>query len=61
MIVGCGSKSGPYKGLYFARLPSVVTNQGKVVQELSKERRLRWISAIGCDDLTEEILETNRV
>jgi len=46
MIVGCGSKSGRDKGLYFARLPSVVTNQGEEAKELSKERRLPWISAM---------------
>ena len=56
MIVGCGSKSGRDKGLYFARVPSVLANQGEEAQELSKERRSRWISAISRDDLTEEIL-----
>ena len=61
MISGCGSKSGGDKGLYFARLPSVVTNQGEEAQELSKERRSGWISAISHDDLTEEILENDRV
>ena len=39
----------------------MVTNQGEEAQELSKERRLRWISAIRRDDLTEEILENNCV
>ena len=33
LIVGCGSKSGRDKGLYFARVPSVVTNQGEEAQE----------------------------
>ncbi|XP_068755908.1 uncharacterized protein [Montipora capricornis] len=61
MIVGCGSKSGRDKGLYFARVPSVLANQGEEAQELSKERRSRWISAISRDDLTEEILENDRV
>ena len=61
MIVGCGSKSGRDKGLHFARLPSVVTNQGEKAQELSKEKRSRWISVISCDDLTEEILENDCV
>ena len=36
-------------------------NQGEEAQELSKERRSRWISAISRDDLTEEILENDRV
>ena len=39
----------------------MVTNQGEEAQELSKERRSRWISAISCDDLTEEILENDCV
>ena len=39
----------------------MVTNQGEEAQELSKERRSRWISAISRDDLTEEILENDRV
>ncbi|CAH3118147.1 unnamed protein product [Pocillopora meandrina] len=61
LIVGCGSKSGRDKGLYFARVPSVVTNQGEEAQKLSEERRSRWISAMSRDDLTEEILENDRV
>ena len=47
--------------IYFARLPSVVTNQGEEAQELSRERRLHWISAISHDDLTKEILENDCV
>ena len=61
LIVGCGCKSGRDKGLYFARVPSVVSNQGEEAQQLSEERRSRWISAISRDDLTEEILENDRV
>ena len=40
----CSRKSGRDKGIYFARVPSIVTNQGEKAQE---ERRSRWISAIG--------------
>ena len=39
----------------------MVTNQGEGAQEISKERRSCWISTISRDDLTEEILENNRV
>ena len=39
----------------------MVTNQGEEAQELSKERRSRWISAISHDDLTKEILENDRL
>lgn len=61
MIVGCGTKSGRDKGVYFARVPSIVSNQGEEAQYLSEERRSRWISAISRDDLTETILENDRV
>ena len=39
----------------------MVTNQSNEAQKLSGERRLRWISVISPDDLTEEILENGRV
>ena len=61
MIVGCGSKSGRDKGVYFARKPSVITNQGEEAEKLSRERRMRWISAISRADLTDEILNNDRV
>ena len=43
LIVSCGSKSGRDKGLYFVRVPSVVTNQGEEAQKISEERRSRWV------------------
>ena len=61
LIVSCGSKSGRDKGLYFVRVPSVVTKQGEEAHKISEERRSRWISAISRDDLTEEILENDPV
>ena len=61
MIVGRANRRGRDKGVYFARVPSVVTNQGKEAENLSRERRSRWISEISTDDLTEDILENDRV
>ena len=61
MIVGCGSKSARDKHPHFARVPSVLTNQGEEAEKLSFERRLRWISAISRVDLTENILANDRV
>ena len=61
MIVGCGSQSAQDKHLHFARVPSVVTNQGEEAEKLSFERRSRWISAISRADLTENILANDRV
>ena len=61
LIVGCGNKSGRDKGLYFAKVPSIIGNQGKEARELSEDRRSRWISAISRDDLTDTIFENDRV
>ena len=61
MIVGCVSKSGRDKGVYFARIPSVVSHQGEEAEKLSRQRQLRCISAISRADLTDEILNNDRV
>ena len=61
MIVDCGSQSARDKHLHFARVPSVVTNQGEEAEKLSFERRSRWISAISRADFTENILANDRV
>ena len=53
MIVGCVSKNDRDRGVYFARIPSVVSNQGEEAEKLSRERQLRWISAISRADLTK--------
>ena len=58
-IVGCASKSGQDKGVYFARVLSIVTNQGKKAQKFSRHRRSRWILAKNRDDLTNNILEND--
>ena len=61
LIVGCGNRSGRNKGLDFAKVPSIIENQGNEARELSAERRSRWISAISRDDLTDTIFENDRV
>lgn len=45
MVVGCGKQNAPDKDIHFARVPSVVTNQGEEAEKLSFEWRSRWISA----------------
>ena len=57
----CANRSGRDKGVYFARVSSVATNQGKEEENLSRERRSRWISAISRDDLAGHILENDHV
>ena len=61
LIVCCGNRSGRNKGLYFAKVPSIIENQGNEARELSAERKSRWISAISKDDLTDTILKNDRV
>ena len=60
-IFGCGTRTVRDKGVYMARIPSVVTNQGDEIRILSEERRKKWISAISRKDLTDSILEHGRV
>ena len=38
-----------------------MTNQGEAAEELSAERRRLWIAAINRADLTDSILENDRV
>ena len=60
-IVGCGSKSGCDKGIYFARIPEVVNQQGEDYRKLKELRRNGWISAISRDDLTETQFDRGEV
>ena len=61
IVVGCANRSGRDKGIYFAHVPTVFTNQGEEAEILSQERRSRWISAISSADLTDEILNNDCV
>ena len=45
IIGNCGSKSGRER-IHFYSVPSIITNQGKEFEELTRERRNLWISAI---------------
>ena len=60
-IFGCGTRTVRDKGIYMARVPSVITNQGEEIRNLSEERRNKWISAISRKDLTNSILDHGRV
>lgn len=61
-MVDCFHNSGKTKGIGFYRIPVVVTNQGEKAEELSRERRERWIAAISRDDITsKDVLSNERV
>ena len=49
IVVGCGNKSGKHK-TNFSKIPKIVVNQGEEWEELTRERRNRWISAVSRGD-----------
>ena len=58
---GMGRFIYPWCSAGTLRARSSATNQGKEAENLSRERRSRWISAISRDDLTDDILENDGV
>ena len=61
IVVGCGRKSGKHKAK-FSKIPKIITNQGGEWEELTRERRNRWISAVSRGDTAKKnILESERV
>ena len=61
MEIRRGKDGQARKGRDFFRIPRLVTNQDEFIEELTSERRRRWISAISRDDLTEEKSKNDRV
>lgn len=61
IILGCSTRSCRDKEFSFFRVPAVVKNRGELEEELSIERRRRWISAISREHLTDKILDSQRV
>ena len=61
LVVGCSNDKKKRPELSFCRVPKVITNQGESAEALSSERRTKWLAAISRDDLTESILENDRV
>ena len=62
VVFGCSSRSDREKGLGFYRIPSVVTDKGEFEEELTRERREKWINAISRGDLkSKDVLKSERV
>ena len=61
LVVGCSNDKKKNPELCFCRVPKIITNQGEETEILSTERRTRWLAAISRADLTEKILENDRV
>ena len=60
LMVDSSNRSGRDK-VSFNRVPTVIRDQGEFMEELTAERRRKWISAISRHDLTDKILESDRV
>lgn len=61
LVFNCSNKKSKRKDLTFCRVPKIIKNQGEETEILSTERRRRWLTAISRDDLTDKILEYDRV
>ena len=62
IIVGCSSNSRKDTAIGFFRIPSIVNKQGEEAEELSRERRERWILVISHDDIQwKDVLKNGRV
>ena len=61
LIVECSTRTRRDKVISFFRVLSVITNQGEQQEELTAERRMRWISAISRDKMSDKILENDSV
>ena len=61
LFADCHARSGRDRDVSFFRVPVIDKNHGEEAEELSTERRTKWIAAKSRDDLTEQILKNDRV
>ena len=62
IIVGCSSNSRKDTAIGFFRLPSIVDKEGEEAEELSRERREKWILVISREDIQwKNVLKNKRV
>ena len=61
LVFNCPNKKSKRKDLTFCRVPKIIKNQGEETEILSAERWRRWLTAISRADLTDKILEYDRV
>ena len=62
VVFGCGSRSDREKGIGFYRIPSVINNKSAFEEELTTERREKWIQAISRGDTkAKDVLKNERV
>ena len=60
-MVNCHTRSVRDKGISLFRVPSITKSQGEEAEEMSIERRRKWLAAISRVGLTEEIINSGRI
>ena len=60
-MAGCSKRSGRDKDVSFYRGPVIIRNEDELNEELTTERRRKWISAISRDDIAKKKMENDRV
>lgn len=61
VVIGCSKRSGRDRDVSFYRIPKIVTHRGERDYELSKKRRNGFLAAISRDDLTDKVLQNDRI
>ena len=61
LVFNCLNKKSKQRDLTFCWVLKIINNQGEETGILSAERRRRWLTAISRDDLTDKMLEYDRV
>ena len=59
VVIGCSKRSG--HGVSFYRIPKIISHRGQRDYELSKKRINGFLAALLMDDLTEKVLENDRI
>ena len=62
VVFGCGSRGDRDEGIGFDQIPSVIQNKSTFEEELTRERREKWIKAISRGDtMAKYVLKSERV
>ena len=61
VVLGCSKRSGRDKDVSFYRLHKIIVRKGQRIEQLSRRCREGFMSAISRADLTEKILNNNRI
>ena len=61
LVIGCTKRSGRDKDVSFYRVPKVIHNKGSRLTQLSRRRREGFIAALSRADLSERVIDNNRV